>query len=103
MIARREDFRLTFRLALPLILAELGWMSMGIVDTVMVGRLPDSQMLVYIVPSLWLDWMQARHGEATVFMHWPRLQRAALMAGAIVLWVVMSAGTGPTPFVYQGF
>lgn len=30
------------RLALPLILAELAWMSMGIVDTMMVGRLPHS-------------------------------------------------------------
>lgn len=29
-------------LALPLILAELGWMAMGIVDTVMVGHLPNS-------------------------------------------------------------
>ncbi len=29
-------------LALPLIFAELGWMSMGIVDTVMVGHLPNS-------------------------------------------------------------
>ena len=30
------------RLALPLVLAELGWMSMAIVDTVMVGHLPNS-------------------------------------------------------------
>ncbi len=30
------------RLALPLILAELAWMAMGIVDTMMVGRLPNS-------------------------------------------------------------
>jgi len=30
------------RLALPLILAELAWMAMGIVDTIMVGRLPNS-------------------------------------------------------------
>ena len=29
-------------MAVPLILAELGWMSMGIVDTVMVGHLPNS-------------------------------------------------------------
>lgn len=28
------------RLALPLVLAELGWMSMGVVDTIMVGHLP---------------------------------------------------------------
>jgi multidrug resistance protein, MATE family len=32
----------TLRLALPLVLAELGWMSMTIVDTMMVGRLPNS-------------------------------------------------------------
>ena len=30
------------RLAGPLVLAELGWMSMAIVDTIMVGRLPAS-------------------------------------------------------------
>src|SRR5580704_8038815 len=30
------------RLALPLILAELAWMSMGIVDTMMVGHMPNS-------------------------------------------------------------
>ena len=30
------------RIAIPLALAELGWMSMGVVDTIMVGRLPDS-------------------------------------------------------------
>jgi MATE family multidrug resistance protein len=38
----RQEFPATLRLALPLVLAELGWMSMAIVDTVMVGHLPDS-------------------------------------------------------------
>src|ERR1700682_6209044 len=38
----RTDFRPTLRLAIPLSLAELGWMSMAIVDTMMVGRLPNS-------------------------------------------------------------
>jgi multidrug resistance protein, MATE family len=28
-----------FTLALPVVLAELGWMAMGLVDTLMVGRL----------------------------------------------------------------
>jgi MATE family multidrug resistance protein len=42
----REDFRLTLRLALPLIMAEVGWMSMGIVDTLMVGRLPNSAVAI---------------------------------------------------------
>src|SRR5271166_3273662 len=38
----RSELRPTLRLALPLILAEIGWMSMVIVDTMMVGRLPYS-------------------------------------------------------------
>jgi len=38
----RSELRPTLRLALPLILAEIGWMSMMIVDTMMVGRLPYS-------------------------------------------------------------
>jgi len=38
----RTEMRPTLRLALPLVLAEIGWMTMGIVDTVMVGHLPDS-------------------------------------------------------------
>ena len=42
----RADFLLTLRLALPLIIAEVGWMSMGIVDTIMVGRLPDSAIAI---------------------------------------------------------
>src|SRR5262252_2875358 len=35
----RAEFRPTLRLAAPLVLAELGWMSMTLVDTMMVGRL----------------------------------------------------------------
>lgn len=38
----RKEFRPTLELAIPLVLAELGWMSMTIVDTVMVGHLPYS-------------------------------------------------------------
>ena len=60
---RLSDFRLTLRLALPLIMAEVGWMSMGVVDTIMVGRLPDSaiaigatglgQSLYHVIAILW--------------------------------------------------
>lgn len=42
----REEFRPTLRLALPLVLAEIGWMSMGVVDTIMVGRLPNSAVAI---------------------------------------------------------
>ena len=42
----RQEFAPTLRLALPLAFAELGWMSMGIVDTIMVGRLPNSAIAI---------------------------------------------------------
>ncbi len=52
-IVRRASFRAlshefwpTLTLALPLVLAEIGWMSMGIVDTIMVGRLPNSPIAI---------------------------------------------------------
>ncbi len=34
------------RIAIPLALAELGWMAMGVVDIIMVGRLPDSAVSI---------------------------------------------------------
>jgi hypothetical protein len=48
----RAEFRPTLRLALPLVLAEIGWMTMGIVDTMMVGRLPDSAAAIGITPTV---------------------------------------------------
>ncbi len=45
----RAELRPTLRLALPLVLAEIGWMSMGIVDTMMVGRLPNSAVAISAV------------------------------------------------------
>src|SRR6266851_8405114 len=44
--ALRNEFRPTLRLALPLVFAEIGWMSMGVVDTIMVGRLPNSAVAI---------------------------------------------------------
>ncbi len=45
----RTEIRPTLRLAIPLVLAELGWMSMAIVDTMMVGRLPNSAVAIAAV------------------------------------------------------
>ncbi len=41
-VAFRREMRPMLRIALPLVLAEVGWMSMGLVDTVMVGHLPNA-------------------------------------------------------------
>ena len=38
MTKRESELRAMFRLAAPLVLTELGWMAMGIVDTMFVGR-----------------------------------------------------------------
>jgi MATE family multidrug resistance protein len=42
LAAFRREMRPMLHIALPLVLAEVGWMSMGLVDTVMVGHLPDA-------------------------------------------------------------
>ena len=41
-----EEARPMLRLAMPLVFAELGWMTMGIVDTMMVGRQADSAVAI---------------------------------------------------------
>ena len=38
MTQRESELRAMFSLAAPLVLTELGWMAMGIVDTMFVGR-----------------------------------------------------------------
>src|SRR5438094_568875 len=42
----RQDIRSMLRIAIPLAFAELGWMSMSVVDNIMVGRLPDSAVAI---------------------------------------------------------
>jgi MATE family multidrug resistance protein len=42
----RDELRPMVRLAAPIALAEVGWMAMGIVDTIMVGHLPDSAVAI---------------------------------------------------------
>jgi MATE family multidrug resistance protein len=42
----REEIGPVTRLAAPLALAELGWAAMGIVDTMMVGRLPEAAIAI---------------------------------------------------------
>ncbi len=67
------------------------------------GDLPDVRVLGCMVPSLWLDWMEQRHGEESAFDHWPQLGRAALLALAMLLWFLMTRTQTPSPFIYRGF
>ena len=45
----RKEIAPMLRLALPLVMAEVGWMSMGVVDTVMVGHLPHPAVTISAV------------------------------------------------------
>jgi multidrug resistance protein, MATE family len=44
----RQQIRPVLTLALPLILAEVGWMAMAIVDTIMVGHVPNPALAISI-------------------------------------------------------
>ena len=46
MFAIRREIAPMLHLALPLVMAEVGWMSMGVIDTVMVGHLPHPAMTI---------------------------------------------------------
>src|SRR3954463_2387037 len=51
----RQEFRPMFTLAVPVVMAELGWMTMGLVDTLMVGRIsPEAIGAVGIGTSLFM-------------------------------------------------
>jgi MATE family multidrug resistance protein len=51
----RPEFRPMFKLALPVVMAELGWMTMGLVDTLMVGRLsPEAIGAVGVGSSIFM-------------------------------------------------
>jgi MATE family multidrug resistance protein len=51
----KGEFRPMLRLALPVVMAELGWMAMGVVDTLMVGRLgPEAIGAVGMGSSLFM-------------------------------------------------
>ncbi|HTS12469.1 MAG TPA: MATE family efflux transporter [Candidatus Limnocylindrales bacterium] len=41
-----DEVQPMLRLAVPIVMAELGWMTMAIVDTMMVGRLPESAVAI---------------------------------------------------------
>jgi MATE family multidrug resistance protein len=51
----RREFRPMFLLAVPVVFAELGWMTMGLVDTLMVGRIgPEAIGAVGLGSSLFM-------------------------------------------------
>ena len=110
----RDEVRPVLRLAVPLVVAELGWMFMGVADTLMVGRLPDSavsigavgvgSILFYTVSVLagalfmGLDTMVSQAYGARRFADchralWTALFLLLALAPAVMLVVWLAAGS----------
>src|SRR5581483_10301173 len=57
---------------------------------------PDPRLGLVVV-SFWLDWVQWRRGEL-VFLRWPRLVRAGLLAAAALATFLATRGDAGPPF-----
>lgn len=57
----------------------------------------------YVLISVLLDVVQRYSRDEVVFLRWPRLAQAALLAVVVFLVLIVSQGDQAEPFVYQGF
>ncbi len=57
----------------------------------------------YILVTFLIDILQRRYQDEVMFLRWPSLAKAAALAIVIFLVIIVSSGTVPEPFVYQGF
>jgi uncharacterized membrane protein len=57
----------------------------------------------YVLASVALDIVQRYYRDEVVFLRWPRLVQAALLATVVFLLLIVSQGDNVEPFVYQGF
>ena len=120
MDAVRRDLLPTLRLAWPVIVAELGWMFMGVVDTVMVGRIAPEAigavglgsilyfsaaifgmgLLLGLAVSLVLVHVvnpQSFHWTMDLLLPWGRLGllcAAVVLAGTITAWASARGAAG---------
>src|SRR5688500_4194146 len=52
-LPRRDDLRATVRLALPVVVIQVGMMAMGVVDTIMVGHLSPQALAAVALGNLY--------------------------------------------------
>ena len=77
----RQELPPLLRLAAPLILGELGWIAMSVVDTAMLGRLPDSAIALSASALAQVLFNTAAFGVGGVLLGLDTLLSQALGAG----------------------
>jgi D-alanyl-lipoteichoic acid acyltransferase DltB (MBOAT superfamily) len=63
----------------------------------------EAGIVLPVVVSFALDWIQHRAHDEVVFLRWPRPVQAALLAAVVLVTWLTTRGTPGPPFVYQGF
>jgi hypothetical protein len=64
---------------------------------------PSYRPILVLLPALWIDLAQFWRDDELVFLRWPRLVQAALLALAVLAVFLVSRADSGAPFVYQGF
>jgi D-alanyl-lipoteichoic acid acyltransferase DltB (MBOAT superfamily) len=86
-------FRMDIGVSIAFLRALLTWRGWGA---------PDPRIVLLLAVGLSLDWTQYRTGDEAVFLGWPRLVRASLLAAAVAALLLVPYDSR-APFVYQGF
>ena len=75
----------------------------GMVNPANLSQRPSARILIILLPALWIDWVQYRRDDELVFLRWPRVVQATLLAIAILVTFLITQSDTGAPFVYQGF
>jgi hypothetical protein len=66
-------------------------------------RRPSIRAALVLIPALGIDWVQYRNADELVFLRWPRLVQATLLALAFLAIFLFAQAHIGEPFIYQGF
>jgi D-alanyl-lipoteichoic acid acyltransferase DltB (MBOAT superfamily) len=115
---KQPAWKQALRTALVVALAMVAWvpfrMKMPVAITYWQGLLqwsrvvevepvPFARFAIFMLPGLLLDWIQYRPQNELVYLRWPRLAQAALMAVALLFIIVTRRTEAPPPLIYQAF
>ena len=66
-------------------------------------KLPDIRAMLFILPTLLLDWRQSKNKDETFLLRWPAWAKVVFLTILTVLLLIFSLASTRAPFIYQGF